>query len=150
MANLKKVFCKNCKKPIYRSTGRFNENLKFGWNFYCSRKCEYQYKMKKQKLICENCGKVFERTPCGISPHNYCSHSCAMIVNNKRYPRKRLKPELKTCMACKKKFKKSTGNKKYCSMKCRNEAERYTPEELLNIIKTLLKKWEEFRRDANC
>jgi len=34
-----------------------------------------------------------------------------MIVNNKRYPRKRLKPELKTCMACKKKFKKAPATK---------------------------------------
>jgi len=140
MTNSKKAFCKNCKKPIYRSANRFNENLKFGWNFYCSRKCEYQYKTKKQKLICENCGKSFLRQPSDFSLHNYCSHSCAMIVNNKRYTRRRLKPVLKTCVKCEKQFKKSTGNKKYCSMRCRNEAERYAPEELLNIIKNTFKK----------
>jgi len=50
MAKLKRVLCKNCKKPIYRSTGRFNENLKFGWHFYCSRRCEYRYKTRRRKL----------------------------------------------------------------------------------------------------
>ena len=140
MAILKKVFCKNCKKPIYRSTGRFNENLKFGWHFYCSRRCEYKYKTKKRELSCENCGKKFLRQHKDISPHNYCSHSCAMIINNKRYPRERLKPKFKTCVVCKNKYKKSSGNKKYCSRKCRNKAENYTREELLEIIKNTAKK----------
>lgn len=137
----KRVFCANCKKPIYRSNGRINENLKLGHNFYCSRKCEFKFKTTKQKILCENCGKRFERTPHAISPHNYCSHSCAMIVNNKKYPRKNgLKPILKTCIVCKNRYKKSSGNKKYCSRKCRNEAECYTSEELLNIIKKATKK----------
>ena len=140
MADLRKTFCKNCKKPIYRSANRFNENIKFGWYFYCSRKCEFQYKTKKRKLACENCKKHFWRQINDISPHNYCSRSCAAIVNNKRYPRKRFEPELKTCMVCKNKFKKSTGNKKYCSRRCRNEAECYTPEELLGIIKKAFRK----------
>ena len=48
MANLKKVFCKNCKKPIYRSAGRFNENLKFGWNFYCSKNASINIKQKNK------------------------------------------------------------------------------------------------------
>jgi len=140
MTELKKLFCVTCKKPVYRSAGRLHESVKFGWKTYCSRKCEYQYKSKKQTLTCENCGKNFERTPHAISPHNYCSHSCAMIVNNKRYPRRRLKPILKTCVKCEKQYKKSTGNKKYCSIKCRGEAEWYVPEELLNIVKNTFKK----------
>jgi len=121
--------------------GRINENLKLNHNFYCSRKCEFKFKTKKQKLLCENCGKSFSRQISQISPHNYCSHSCAMIVNNKKYPRKnRLKPILKTCIVCRNLYKKSSGNKKYCSMKCRNEAERYAPEELLDLIKNIFKK----------
>src|SRR3989344_2707886 len=139
MANLKKVFCKNCKKPIYRSAGRFNENLKFRWNFYCSRRCEYKYKTKRQKLVCENCGKVFARTLNEISPHNYCSQSCAAIVNNKKYPKKG-KATLKTCIRCGKEYKKSTNNIKYCSLSCRRKAEQRTPEELIKIIKETVKK----------
>jgi signal recognition particle subunit SEC65 len=142
MVKLFKVFCKKCKKPIYRIKGRINENIRLRHNFYCSKKCEYEYKTKKKKFLCENCGKEFLRQPKDISPHNYCSRSCAMVVNNKRYPRNHLKPELKTCITCGKKFKKSTGNKKYCSMKCRNETECYSSKELLNIIKNTFKKLE--------
>ena len=131
--DLVKVKCAFCRKEFFRNKGRFNEAKKFNWKQYCSRKCLSKDRLKKQILFCENCDKRFERTPHEVSPHNYCSQSCAAIVNNKRYPRKRLKPKLKTCVVCKKQFKKSI-NKKYCSMKCRNYAERYTPEELLNII----------------
>ncbi len=140
MAKLKKLYCASCQKPVYRSTGRFNENEKFGWKTYCSRKCEYQYKNKRQTLTCENCGKQFLRTPNDISPHNYCSQSCAAIVNNKRYDRKRLKPTFKTCEECGKKYKKSTNNKKYCSMACSTNAKQYSAKELLGIIKNTAKK----------
>jgi len=50
VAKLKKLFCANCQKPVYRSVGRFNEAVKFGWKTYCSRKCEYQYKSRRQTL----------------------------------------------------------------------------------------------------
>lgn len=135
MIKLKKVFCTVCKRPIHRSIGRINENLKLGHNFYCSRECESQYKNRKRLLACENCGKDFLRIPSEISPHNYCSKSCAAIMNNKKYPKIR-KPKLKTCLRCGKPFRKSTGNLKYCSVKCRREAERrYTPQQLIDIIK---------------
>lgn len=139
MAKLKKLSCATCGKPIYRSMGRFHEAVKFDWRTYCSRKCECQYKRKRKKLICENCGKLLERTPHAISPHNYCSQSCAAISNNKKRPeRNALKIK---CLACGKLFKKwVVGNKKYCSMKCRIETERYKPDELLEIIKNMAKK----------
>jgi len=138
--NLVKVKCAFCGKEFFRSKGRFNEAKKFRWKQYCSWKCLSRNKIKRKVLYCENCGKHFSRAPNDISPHNYCSHSCAMIVNNKRYSRRRLKPVLKICAKCGEQFKKSTGNKKYCSMRCRNEAERYAPNELLNIIKNTFKK----------
>ncbi|MBU2539739.1 hypothetical protein KJ786_01065 [Patescibacteria group bacterium] len=135
-----KVRCKNCKKTFYRLTGRFNEAIKFGWNQYCSTKCQFKHKTTKKEISCENCGRKFERTLSGISIHNYCSHSCAMIVNNKRYDRKRLLPKFKICEQCGKKYRKSTSNKKYCSLSCRVDAERYKPEELLDIIRKYFKK----------
>jgi hypothetical protein len=132
--NLRKVFCTNCKKAIYRSNGRVNENFKLGYNFYCSQKCECQYKTKKEKLICENCGKRFSRAPNDISPHNYCSRSCAAIVNNRKNPKR--KPQFKTCLNCGKQFRKSTGNSKYCSMKCKGGAEpKHALQELIDIIR---------------
>lgn len=140
MANLKKVFCKNCKKPTYRSTGRCNENLKFGWNFYCSRKCEYQYKTKRQEMICEHCGKLFERTPKESSSHNYCSRSCSATVNNKRSPKR--VAQLKTCIECRGRFKKNGGNLKYCSILCRRAASNYTTEQLIDIIKQFMQKFK--------
>ena len=134
--SLVKVKCAFCGKEFFRKKGQFNEAKKFGWKHYCSLECLSKSRTKKQVLVCENCGKSFLRQPSDLSPHNYCSHSCAMIVNNKRYTRRRLKPVLKTCVRCGKQFKKSTGNKKYCSMKCRVEAERrYFPEQLIGIIK---------------
>lgn len=132
MAKLKRVFCTNCKKPIYRSVGRINENLKLGYNFYCSRECQYQYRTKKQVLVCENCGKPFKRTPHEISLHNYCSQSCATIVNNRKDLKRR--PRFKICLKCGKQFRGS--NLKYCSLKCRGGTEpKHTHQELIEAIK---------------
>jgi hypothetical protein len=136
MAKLKRVFCKFCKTPIYRSNGRINENLKLGHNFYCSKKCLSKNKNKQQLLFCENCGKYFRRSPKEISPHNYCSQSCAAKVNNKKYPKRKSKLKLCVNIRCEKQFNKSKGNLKYCSMKCRREAGRkYTSQQLINTIK---------------
>lgn len=142
MAKLIKNGCTQCGRPVYRSHGRMNENRKFGWKVYCSRKCEYEHKSKGQLLSCENCGKRLRRPPHAISPHNYCSSSCAAIVNNRKCLKghAKIKPKLKTYIECGERFRKSMGNKKYCSMKCKNKAERYMPEELLSIIKNTFKK----------
>ena len=137
--NLKKVYCKNCNRVIYRSIGRINENIKLEHNFYCSKKCEFKYKTKKKKLFCENCGKSFLRTPNDIFTHNYCSRSCAAIINNKKRPKRNA--EMIKCKNCGKKFKKwISGNKKYCSFVCRRNAEQWKPDELIKIIKNYVKK----------
>lgn len=142
MTKLVKIHCKNCNKIFLKDRGHYKENLKFGHNFYCSRKCEYKYKTKRETLKCENCGKPFRRTPHEISPHNYCSQSCAAIVNNKKCLKghAKIKPKLKTCVKCGKQFRKSTGNKKYCSIKCRREAGGHTPKEILGIIRDTAQK----------
>jgi len=158
MSNLRKVRCKNCDKVIYRPVGRINENFKLGYKSYCSRRCEYRYKTKREKLTCENCNKVFERTPSSISLHNYCSLSCAAVVNNKKSlkGRAKIKPKLKICIQCGKSFKKNTGNKKYCSLACRRMAERKTSGELIKIIRQSAKKLKrtptrrEIKEDKTC
>ncbi len=137
MAKLQKVSCANCNKTFYRSKGRVNEGIKRKWKFYCSKKCEYKHRIKKQLLICENCRKSFFRVPSNISSHNYCSKSCAAIINNKKNPRR--KTIFKTCLKCGKQFKKSTMNKKYCSRECSVAARKSSDKELIEIIKQMAK-----------
>lgn len=136
--NLIKVKCAFCGKDFFRSKGRFNEAKKFSWKQYCSWRCLSRDKLKRQILSCENCNKHFERTPHEISFHNYCSRSCAVMVNNKKHSKR--KAELKTCKMCSEQFKKSTGNLKYCSLLCKRKAGQRTPEELIKIIKEIAKK----------
>jgi hypothetical protein len=140
MTKFIKVICKNCNKIFHRPKGRYNEAIKFCWNQYCSIKCQFEYKTTKKEFSCENCGKKIIRTPSAVSPHSYCSHSCAAVINNKKYDHRRILPSFKICKQCGQKYRKSTNNKKYCSRKCRTEATRYMPEELLNIIKKYFKK----------
>jgi ribosomal protein S27E len=135
-----KVRCKNCNKIFYRPNGRFNEAIKFGWNQFCSSKCLYKFKIKRIILKCENCGKKIIRTPNTVSPHNYCSHSCAAKIVNKNWAErggKRIK-----CEGCRKIFKqwRIGSNKKYCSKKCQTETSLYTKEKLLKIINDVAKK----------
>lgn len=124
------VKCRYCGKIFFKSTGRFNEANKFKWNFYCSRNCQAIILKKRTLLICENqnCGNKFERLQSGISKHNFCSQTCAAIVNNQ----KRLK-FIKLCSVCSKKF---TGANLYYSRECAKSGRRgYTAEELLKEVK---------------
>jgi hypothetical protein len=138
--NLIKVKCAFCGKEFFRRKGQFNEAKKFNWRQYCSPECLSKSRIKRQVLFCENCGKRFSRAPNAISPHNYCSKSCSAVVNNKKYPKRRSKIKFIICEKCGKPFRKSTGNKKYCSLKCRRVAESYTSQQLVDIIKRTAKK----------
>ena len=130
-----KVSCIACRKSIYRSRGSINENLKFGHNFYCSRKCEYRYKTKAKSLSCEHCGKVFMRQLNDILTHNYCSRSCAATVNNTKFP-KRARP-FTFCLSCGSKFKRDG---KYCSRKCGYLARiRFTDKDVLKLVRSAYK-----------
>lgn len=134
MSQLVKIKCVFCGKKFFRSKGRFNESKKFNWKQYCSWRCLSKDKIKRRVLFCGNCGRHFERTPSDISSYNYCSRSCAAIVNNKKYLKTK-KVILKTCTECGKKYKRSTSNIKYCTLPCRRKAEQRTPKELIKIIK---------------
>ena len=138
--SLIKVKCAFCGKEFFRRKKQFNEAKKFDWKQYCSWGCLSRDKLKRQILFCENCDKRFSRAPNDISPHNYCSQSCAAIVNNKRYPKPHPEPKFKICVKCGKQFRKSTGNTKYCSIKCRKETEWYDRKKLLEIIRNTTQK----------
>lgn len=88
-------------------------------------------------LVCENplCRKVFKRRVYKISKHNYCSHSCAVAVNNKTHPRNPGK--IKICSYCGKEFK---SREKYCSKKCKDLAAIVPGSGLLDKIKKFVDK----------
>jgi hypothetical protein len=88
-------------------------------------------------LICENplCNKKFERRIYEISKHNYCSHSCAIAVNNKTHPRN---PGIvKICAFCGKNFK---SREKYCSRSCKDLGESISAEDLIDQIRSFVQK----------
>ncbi len=128
------VTCAQCGKPILRSPGRITEGNKFSWKIYCSRKCESLCKNKKILIICSNpgCRKTFTQYP----KYLYCSRSCAVTVNNSKYPPKH-RPIIRTCQICNKKF---VGETKYCSKQCASQAVTISNEE---IIKSIQKFYQE-------
>ncbi|MFH0952312.1 MAG: hypothetical protein V1838_03940 [Patescibacteria group bacterium] len=131
-----KVECSFCGKEFLRRGKRLREAEKFGWKQYCSSKCLSKDRIKKLRLVCDNCGKTFERSLHEVSPHyNYCSSSCAAVVNNKKYPKRHSDSGFLICLRCGRKFRKSSKKLRYCSIKCRGEAEYYSREKLLKIIK---------------
>lgn len=132
------VSCKHCGKIILKEKRCVRENKKLGHNFYCSRECQNLEHTKIKTLICENCNKELSRAPNAISPHNYCSQSCAAIANNKKRPDRN--GRITICKNCGKPFKWQVGNKKYCSMKCRRIYEGWTKKEIIETISKMAKR----------
>lgn len=131
--NMPEVSCIYCKKKFLKSIRRFNEAKKFRWNFYCSLECQGGYRKRRRFVVCENsnCGKTFEKLISEIEAHNYCSRSCAVIINNQKFPKRG--PGFKICKICPQKFK---GVNLYCSKFCVKQArKRYNPQDLIDRIK---------------
>ncbi len=136
-----RVRCNFCKKTFLKERKHYNENAQLGHNFYCSRNCLYKAAVKQKELVCGNptCKKSFFRVPNDISASNYCSTSCAAIVNNKKYPRW----PRRFCKECGKEFKNRSS--KYCSTECgykqaRKRGSKYNQEQVIEII-------QEFHRE---
>ena len=138
--NLVKVKCAFCEKEYFRQAGRVNEAEKFGWNQYCSRGCQNKARTTRVEKVCgnPNCNNMvsralnqFKQSKSGLI---FCSQSCAAIVNNRKNSKRR--PKFKICIRCGRRFRKSTGNLKFCSAKCQKEArQKYTPPQLVEIIR---------------
>jgi len=146
--NLVKVKCAFCGKEYFRQAGQVNEAKKFGWHQYCSKECQKKARITRVEKVCgnPNCNNVvsrtlnqFRRSKSGLI---FCSQTCAAIVNNKKCLKghAKIKPKLKICVQCGKPFRKSTGNLKYCSIRCRRKAEWYTQKEVLEIIRNTARK----------
>ncbi|TSC89027.1 MAG: hypothetical protein G01um10142_546 [Parcubacteria group bacterium Gr01-1014_2] len=135
------VRCSRCKKGYFKYVGHVKENIKLGHNFFCSHECMSNFHKTGKWLECENqlCKKKFYRPSNDILEHNYCSRSCAVKVNNLRYP----KWPKRYCVECGAEFKNR--DSEYCSLKCGymqngKRTLKYTKEEPINLIRKYFKK----------
>ena len=142
MLSLVKTKCDFCRKQFLTKRAYFIFNQNNDYHSFCSKKCHYKSRIRGKILSCENpkCNKRFYRAPNNISLFNYCSKSCAAIVNNQKYP----KWSKRYCTKCGKEFKNRES--KYCSSECGWSAfknhliPKYSSEEIQKIIKKLAKK----------
>ena len=131
--------CPTCKTIFSRDFSHAAENKKLGYKTYCSLKCQSYNKKRRKNFICENptCKKVFEKQISGISLHNFCSRSCAVSVNNHKFPKN---PAVKKiCAFCKGIF---ISREKYCSAICQAKAQIIPGEEIIKQIKDFYLKYE--------
>lgn len=130
------VNCYVCSKDFLKDNRHINQNKKLGHKFYCSTKCQSSFKNKRVTFYCENpsCGKEFRKRNCEIMKHNYCSRSCAVSVNNVKFPKKIA--VIRKCAFCNSNFFRQGI---YCSIKCSAIARSITNKEVLNRIKKFYK-----------
>jgi len=128
------INCSYCGKSFQKETRRYNEAIKFGWNFYCSLQCQYKARTKQKEFNCANpsCNKLIKKRPKEISSSKkvFCSYSCSAKVNNQIRELKRIK---KHCANenCGKEIK---SRNKYCSIKCQWIVNGVSDEEYREII----------------
>src|SRR5258708_2062697 len=115
------VNCTRCGKQFYKHNKHINENLKIGQKFYCSLFCQYLTKNKQVTLHCDNpkCNKEFKKQRTDVTSFNFCSRSCAVTINNTKFPKR--SKVIWVCNLCDANF---TDYKKYCSLECRNKAKQ--------------------------
>lgn len=144
MRNLLKVVCQNCNSSFLKYEMYIKENARLGHNLYCSKECQFAYRKTGKFLICNNsiCNEGFYRAKNNILKYNYCSQSCAAIVNNQRYP----KWPKRYCILCHKEFKNR--GPKYCSRRCgrlaisnyRSLQSKYSQEQIISILRNFNQK----------
>lgn len=135
------VRCYFCHKKFLTKKAYFIFNKEMGYNSFCSKACHYKSKLRGRSLICENplCSKSFYRSPHSISAFNYCSRSCAAIINNQKYP----KWPVRYCAVpgCKNPVKRTES--KYCSTACGKKGRfKYTQEGIIGVIKKYSEKMD--------
>ena len=92
------VKCNYCNKEFSMILSHFKQSTNRNHNVYCSKKCMFESKTKKQLIQCKQCGKDFIKTFAEIkkTSNHFCCHSCAAIYNNthKSHGTRRSKLEL--------------------------------------------------------
>ncbi len=82
--DLATVQCHCCFKTFERVVRDIRRNIKFGRNFYCSKKCLYEAKTTTIELCCVECGNNFT----GFKFRKFCTQTCSATHNNKITKRK--------------------------------------------------------------
>lgn len=116
------------------------ENQKLKHRFFCSQTCSHDFHRRGAIYSCENldCKNKIYRAQRETSPHNYCSRSCAVKINNKKFPKRGSGPRFCAKNGCSARL---IGETKYCSKKCREGIRRrFTKQKLIEIIHDLTKK----------
>ncbi len=92
------------------------------------------HRMKRTTLWCDNpdCRREFVKISSDVSACNYCSRSCAVSVNNKKFPKRGTGPRMCARAGC----KNIVGSwLKYCSSACRRGVrQKFTKEKLVGLI----------------
>src|SRR5258708_1672901 len=144
MRTLVKVDCSHCGKKFLKYYVYVRDNKNLGHEFYCSSRCQFENRKTGAWLLCENesCKKQFYRVKNAVLKHNFCSKSCAAIVNNRRYP----KWPKRFCLTCGKEFKNRSSD--YCSSKCGWSAQQnhHYKHAISDIVPTIKKLGKELGR----
>lgn len=115
--------CENCGSPFYR----VRSHARRAKNLLCSHKCHGEFqsgagnKMWGGGSIRKNCARCGSAFSCGkkeSTRRTYCSLQCRTAA----YWEPRKRPNI-MCVACGVSFKPRNKNSKYCSIKCKNDAQ---------------------------
>ncbi len=142
MRILVKTNCSHCGKRFLKYYIYVRDNKNLGHGSYCSSRCQFEHRKTGKWLSCENelCKKLFYRVKNAVLEHNFCSKSCAAIINNQKYPKWPLRPcKNSSCT----RMHRRTGSL-YCSLECSRsfaykERFTYTKEEIVLTIKKATK-----------
>jgi len=134
------VICDYCKNSFERSTSRYNEAIKFGWQQFCSLVCQVKAKENQIEFlyVWKDCGKKCSRKVSETikSDRLFCSIHCSA----KYYGLKSHNDHVHVCklVGCNN-FVSSIDNRKmYCSLECLKKYQKlssYTSESVINHIR---------------
>lgn len=85
---------------------------------YCSMDCYGEAKKTSKEVACNSCNVLFSRQPSLIKEKNYCSRECSIAKKTKQTAEKKEPPKF-FCETCKREYKPSKKDSKYCSRKCK-------------------------------
>lgn len=135
------ILCNYCRKKFKRPKNKINEAIKFGWDQYCSAKCQFTCRLTGKYKTCQNCSKNIWRTPRelknSLTGRFFCDNSCAAKFNN--YARSKALPK-NFCrhLNCQKQIPRS---QIYCSRICAAYSRKRTTESLKKEVLGKIKKF---------
>ena len=139
------VTCEYCKNTFERSSGRYNEAIKFHWKQYCSPECQRKGKTNQVESHCSNpmCKNIFSRnlSESNASKLLFCSISCSTSYYNAI---KQSSVPLRKCKraGCDNYIHSTNLKINYCGGKCsrlfRQGLTSYTAESVISIIQSFV------------